>query len=376
MTSGTETVYFVQARGNAERNKFDRIHMLLDSLKLEERFTPGELVAVKVHWGEPGNADFLPPVYVRQVVQRLLELGVRPFVTDSNTLYRGGRHDAVGNLATAAQHGYTAESLGCPVIIADGLLGTDYREVDVPGKHTTRARVASAIAEADGLVALSHVKGHMVFGFGGALKNLGMGCSPAGSKQYLHADIRPRVKSQLCTGCETCFRHCHFGAITLHQSADGRTTKASINPDACSGCGECVGVCPEEAIPISWGGSARTSQEKTAEYAWAAVQGKQRKTVFINYLLNVTPDCDCCSWSDAPIVADQGTVGGFDPVAVDVASIDLIMAAPSLRPDHFGEQNRDHFRDAHDIDYRPILEHAQHLGLGTMHFRVEAADEA
>jgi len=369
MKADIPTVYFSPAVGDSRRSKLDRVQAVLDATGPEHRFRKGALVAVKVHWGEPGNADFLSPLYARTVVQRLKELGLKPFVTETNTLYRGARHNALDNLTSAARHGFTPETLGCPVLVADGLRGTDYREVPLTGGRTPTARVAAAIAEADGLVVLSHVKGHVVFGFGGALKHLGMGCSPSGSKQYLHADIQPVVDASRCTGCGVCVAHCRFDAITLDSVPSGRS--AAIHLDRCTGCGECVGVCPETAIPISWAGDPAAAQEKTAEFAWASTQGKEGRCIFLNCLLNVTPDCDCYSWSDAPLVPDIGYVAGLDPVAVDQASLDLVAQAPSLRAETFGVRNRDHFAEAHDIDKTAILVYAEKLGMGTRRYAMK-----
>ena len=354
-------VYFAAAQGEPGRNKFDRISELLQAASVNERFRAGDLVAVKVHWGEIGNADFIPSFFVRHIVDEVKKGGAIPFVTDTNTLYRGTRHDAVSNLKTAAQHGFTPETVGAPLLVADGLRGSDYREVPVPGVHTQSARVATAISEADGMVVVSHVKGHMVFGYAGALKNLGMGCSPSGSKQFLHANIRPRVDTKRCTGCGTCFKHCHFDAITMHSSSDGAHKKAQIDLKICTGCGECVGVCPEEAIPIDWGGKPAATQEKTAEYACGVVAGKEGRCLYINFLTAVVPDCDCSDWSDRPMVPDLGYLVSTDPVAIDQASIDLVLQAPVAS---WMKTQEDPFLAAHPIDYRPILEHAERLGMG------------
>lgn len=353
------TVHFAPARASSRRNAYARLAQLVAATEPAGRFSAGDLVAVKVHWGEPGNTAFVPSFFVREVVTGLKELGVRPFVTDSNTLYRGRRHDALANLEAARDNGFTAETLGCPVVVADGLRGTDYREVGVAGRHLSSARIAAAIVEADGMVVISHVKGHMVFGFGGAVKNLGMGCAAAPAKQLLHADVRPTVAEELCTGCGQCQAHCRFGALALVDGGDGKLV-AHIDQGSCSGCGECLVVCPREAIPINWEGDPATTQEKTAEYALAAVAGKEGRCLYLNFLTAITPDCDCCDWSDAPLVPDIGYLAATDPVAIDLASLDLINQG----------QGRDLFRSRRDIDYRPLLDHAAALGLGSLDYRL------
>ena len=364
------TVFFSPARGTARKNKFDRITELLDQVGALRLYGPRDLVAVKIHWGEIGNADFVPSFFIRHIVQEIAKSGCRNFVTDSNTLYRGSRHDAAQNLQTAAKNGFTPETLGCPLVVADGLRGMDYREVAVEGRYVDRARVASAIAEADGLVVVSHVKGHMVFGFGGALKNLGMGCSAAAAKQFLHADVRPRVKEVKCTACRTCVRHCRFGAISLTPPGKNAKRVAQIDHQICTGCGECIVVCPEGAIPINWGGDFGATMRKTAEYGLAAQKGKEAKTVYVNFLTHITPDCDCCDWSDAPIVPDIGYLTSTDAVAIDQASVDLVNSFTGFddRPQEPSPGGR--FRAVHDVDHTPTLEHAESLGLGTRDYEL------
>ncbi len=354
-------VWLSEARGTPEKNRLQRIDDLLVRLGLGARFEAGDLVAVKTHWGEAGNTAFVPSFFVRRIVRGITQTGARPFVTDTNTLYRTRRHDAVDNLRTAAANGFTAETLGCPLVVADGLVGLDGQDVTVPGAvHRPVARIASAVLESQGMVVVSHVKGHMVFGFGGALKNLGMGCSTGPAKQYLHADVRPAVVESECVACGACLHHCRFDALAMVPTPDG--TRARIDHDKCSGCGECVVVCPVEAIPVRWDGDPARTQEKTAEVARAAVLGKEERTVYLSFITAVTPDCDCCSWSDAPLIPDVGVLASADPVAIDMASLDLVREAAG---------GRDVFREHRDIDPMPLLRHAARLGLGSLEYRLE-----
>jgi uncharacterized Fe-S center protein len=362
-------VYFAPARGTPKANKFRRISRLLDRAGLDEVAGADALVAVKVHWGEMGNADFIPSFHIRHVVDRLLKVGARPFVTDTNTLYRGSRHNAVDNLQTARRNGFCEATLSCPVVVADGLRGTDYREVPVQGGSLVeRARIASAVAEADAMVVVSHVKGHMVFGFGGAIKNLGMGCSASAAKQFLHADVRPRVEVDKCTGCGACVSHCAFDAIQLVAQGDRRV--ASIDLEPCAGCGECFVVCPEEAIPIDWEGDFAVTQRKTAEYAQAALAGKEGRALYLSFLVSITPDCDCCSWSDAPIVPDIGYLVSRDPVAIDKAAVDLVNEFTGHEGRDPVQPAGDRFRNIHGVDWLPTLEHAAALGLGSLDYEL------
>jgi len=367
-------VFFSPARGTSRRNKFDRLTELLDCVNAGSVFAEDELVAVKVHWGERGNADFLPSFFVRQIVSVIAGGGARPFITDSNTLYRGGRHDGVANLMTAAANGFTPATVGCPIIIADGLRGTDYEVVPVAGKHIKKAKIASAIAGVRSMVTISHVKGHMVFGFGGALKNLGMGCAATATKQFMHSDVRPIVNQAECTGCGTCAEQCRFQAIRMVTGPDEAAgTVARIDHEACSGCGLCIVICPEEAIPIDWGGDVRATQEKTAEYAAAAVAGK-RETIYVNFLVSITPDCDCCHWSDAPLVPDIGYLVSTDPVAIDLASVRLVNTFDGFDDRYRLPRSKDRFRDCHDVDYMPLLEHAAWLKMGSLDYELIRLD--
>jgi uncharacterized Fe-S center protein len=359
------TVYFSPARGKARRNKFDRLTQLFDRGGGPGLFGPGQLVAVKVHWGELGNADFIPSFYVKHFVSLLQHRGAKPFVTDTNTLYRGSRHHAVDGIATAAANGFSLATLGVPVIVADGIRGFDYRDVPIAGKHVKTARIAGAIADCDGILAISHVKGHMVFGFGGAVKNIGMGCAAAAAKQSLHADVRPRVSEDDCTGCGDCAANCRFHAIDLGP-------RARIDPARCEGCGECVVVCPQEAIPIHWEGDTSVTQEKTAEYAAAALAGK--KALYVNFLTSITPDCDCMDWSDAPIVPDIGYLASTDPVAIDLASVDLVNGFTGFADRFPVPLAGDRFRALHGIDYLPLFEHAESLGLGSRSYTLVRLD--
>jgi uncharacterized Fe-S center protein len=373
------TVFFASARGTSECNKFKRIARLLERVGLDRRFSVGDLVAIKTHWGEPGNADFVPSFFVRHAVDAVAGTGASPFVTDTNTLYRGRRHNAVSNVLAAADNGFALATLGAPVIIADGLRGGDYRTVEVPnGRHVKSARIAGAIADADGMLVVSHVKGHMVFGFGGAIKNLGMGAAAAAAKQYLHSDVRPRVKKNKCTACGTCVAHCKFGAIRLvgrGAASEGHgNAVAAIDSNLCSGCGECIIVCPEHAIPIHWGSDFVATMEKTAEYAAAVLAGKGGKVVYLSFLTSITPDCDCCDWSDAPIVPDIGYLASDDPVAIDQASLDLVNRFEGFDDRYPVPASGDRFRAIHDVDGTAILVHGESIGLGQRDYVLERVD--
>ncbi|WP_459942133.1 DUF362 domain-containing protein [Deferrisoma palaeochoriense] len=365
-------VYFCGLRTSHRRTLFHKIDDLLERAGLAQCVGKGDLVAVKLHFGERGNASFLRPVFVRRVVDRIRGLGAKPFLTDTNTLYRGSRTEAVSHLETAILHGFTYATVGAPVIIAGGLRGNTGVRVPVPGVHFREASIAAEIAHADALVVLSHFKGHDVAGFGGAVKNLGMGCATREGKMAQHSGVSPKVKAKRCVACGECARWCAHGAIAVGE-------KASIDPDRCVGCGECILTCPTGAIQIRWTEGPQSMQEKMAEYACAALHGKRDRAVFLNFVAQVSPACDCHAHNDAPIVADVGLASGRDPVALDQACVDLVNACPG-RPDSalkaHHEPGGDKFRGVYpEIDWSVQLVHAERIGLGSRRYTLTRLDE-
>jgi uncharacterized Fe-S center protein len=316
-------VYFANLRAHGvHENKTTKIGRLFDAAGLGAGIAANNLVAVKVHFGERGNDTFIPPYLVRPVIDKIKEKGGKPFVTDTNTLYAGMRHNAVDHLETAALHGFTRDVLGAPVLIADGLLGDGEKEVPIHKKHVPVAKIAGAIARAEAMVVVSHFKGHELAGFGGAIKNLAMGCATGAGKREQHS---PRffVKQDVCIGCGECAAVCPEAAATLAETGPEKDIKASIDKEKCVGCGECYIHCPEKAVDVDWRTEVPIFMERMTEYAYAAVQGKQGKVGYVNLLVNITPDCDCLPWSDAPILPDLGIMASMDPVALDQACFDL-----------------------------------------------------
>lgn len=330
MTATPSTVYFANLRARGPReNKLARIGKLFDKAGFKTLAGKDLLTAVKVHFGELGNDTFVSPVLVRAVVDRLKKHGGSPFLTDTATLYSGSRHNAVDHLRTAFMHGFGPEASGAPVVIADGLRGNDWREVEVNLKHFSKVKIASAILDADAMIAVSHFKGHEMAGFGGAVKNLAMGCSPPAGKRDQHSP-RFQVGEGRCVGCAECLKVCPESAVTVAGK------KAAIDKSLCVGCGECMTVCREKAIEMDWATEMVPFTEKMVEYAYGAVKNRREATGFFNFLMNVTPDCDCVPWSDAPIVPDIGILASWDPVAIDKACLDLVNAQAGLAGSHLG----------------------------------------
>ncbi len=361
-------VYFadLRARGPGE-SKSQKIRRLFDAAGFGRMVRPGDLTAIKLHVGERGCDTYLRPIFARQVVEKVRERGAHPFITDTGTLYAGSRSDAVRHTVTAIEHGFDYAVVGAPVIIADGLLGGYWREVAVAGKHFESVRIAGGILDADSMIVLSHVKGHDLAGFGGAIKNLAMGCSPPSGKAEQHAG-RPFVESERCGGCGKCTLVCPQAAMTL---VEGR---AYLNPEHCVGCGDCMRACPEGAIEFDWTTEIRPFIERLCDYALGAVHGKAGRVGYINFLINITPDCDCVPWSDAAIVPDIGILASTDPVAIDQASLDLVNSERGFVRTHLAANHapgEDKFKGTWDYtDSRYQTTCAARIGLGEEDYRL------
>ncbi|MFA4874591.1 MAG: DUF362 domain-containing protein [bacterium] len=324
----------------------DRLKDLLGLSRAAEAIHEGDFVAVKMHFGERGTDGYIRPEYVKPVIEMIRAANARPFLTDTNTVYSGPRRDAVGHLEVAAEHGFTQEAMGVPILISDGVRGTDFVEVPVKGRHFKRVKIASGICDADSMIVLSHVKGHLLAGFGGALKNLGMGCGARTGKFEMHSSLSPEVDLEKCEGCGTCVATCGQKAI---QIVEGH---AVIDSSLCAGCGECIVECPYGAIGVQWSEGAQGVQERFVEYATGAMAG--RRAFFINFINHVSPNCDCMSRGETPMVPDIGILASADPVAIDQASYDLVFKAGG-----------DVFEKAHPgIDCTIQLAYAEKMGLG------------
>ena len=360
----SSSVFFSDMRADPKENLYAKILRLLDMVELEKKVSPRDAVAVKLHFGEKGNTAFIRPIFVRQVVDRLKALETRPFITDANTLYVGTRSDAVSHLTTAVEHGFAFSVVGAPLIIADGLYGGSYVDVPIRGKHFTSASIGSEVVHADALVSLAHFKGHELSGFGGTIKNLGMGCASRKGKLDQHSNLGPKVSRKRCIGCGDCVEHCAQQAISLDEDK-----KSYIDPEKCVGCGECILICPQQAIQIQWSLDIPIFLEKMVEYTQAVLAGKEEKSVFLNFLTQISPACDCYGHCDAPIVPDIGILASTDPVAIDQASADLvnqrsILAGSCLEGKT--ECAQDKFRGLYPkVDWEIQLTYAESLGLGS-----------
>lgn len=366
-------VYFSDLRALPGTNLPKKLEKLIKRAGIENIDFDKKITAIKIHFGEPGNLSFLRPNYAKVVVDVVKSLGGMPFLTDCNTLYVGRRKNALDHIEAAYENGFSPFSTGCHVIIGDGLKGTDDISVPVVGGELVKeAKIGRAIMDADIFISLSHFKGHETAGFGGALKNIGMGCGSRAGKMEQHCSGKPSVKYENCVGCHSCARNCAHGAITFDENK-----KASINHDSCVGCGRCIGACNFDAIHNDNDSAVKDLNKKIAEYSKAVVDG--RPNFHINLVMDVSPYCDCHSENDLPILPDIGMFASFDPVALDQACADACNKQEpipgSLLYEHIHEEG---FHDHHDhfvnttpaSEWESCLEHAEKIGLGSREYEI------
>jgi uncharacterized protein len=362
-------VYMVDARVRANRGLLHTFGELVDRVGLgfvAER----DLVAIKVHFGDAGTTRYVRPMFSREVVERVKRRGGLPFLTDTCTLYRGPRSSAPSHLELAIRNGFGYAQVGAPLVIADGLKSRDYAEIEVKLRHFDKVRIAKAAHEADALICLSHFKGHLAAGFGGTLKNLSMGLATRSQKQQMHADVKPGMGDpDKCIGCGECEDICPAEAAVVR---DGRAT---FDEEKCIGCADCIAVCPEGALEIQWSEGPDGLQEKMVEVAAGALASKKGKALFFNFLVEVTPDCDCFPFSDTPIVQDIGILASTDPVAIEQASIDLVNAQPGLPNSKLKTAlapGTDKLRDLYpSVGWERQLEYAEEIGLGRREYEIK-----
>ncbi len=355
-------VYFADFRADYRENLLQKLRRLCKTAGMEEIDFDRKFVAIKLHFGEYGNLAFLRPNYARVVADLVRELGGKPFLTDCNTLYVGSRKNALDHLETAYANGFSPLTTGCQVIIADGLKGTDEVEVPLEGEVLSSAKIGRAVMDADVFISLTHFKGHEMAGFGGALKNIGMGCGSRAGKMEMHSDGKPKVQEKRCIACKACAKIC------AHDAPQFATGKAVIDHEKCVGCGRCIGICPTDAIFATNDSSCDQMNRKIAEYSKAVLQG--RPHFHISLICDVSPNCDCHAENDAPIIPNVGMLASFDPVALDQACADLCNAQPILKNSSLEHHHHDHesdrFRLNHpDTDWKVCVDHAEKIGIGT-----------
>ena len=366
-------VYFTSFKTTNSENLIQKITRLMKTAGIETIDFENKYTAIKLHFGERGNLAYLRPNYAKAVADVVKELGGRPFLTDCNTLYVGSRKNALDHLDNAYENGFSPFSTGCHILIGDGLKGTDEVLVPINGEYVKEAKIGQAVMDADVFISLTHFKGHESTGFGGALKNIGMGCGSRAGKMEQHNSGKPFVLGKRCIGCGACQRICAHDAIVLTDRI------AAINHDRCVGCGRCIGVCPKDAVVNKWDESNDILNCKIAEYTLAVC--KDRPCFHISLICDVSPNCDCHSENDIPIVPNVGMLASFDPVALDVACADLVNQQPILNKsvldehshhlEHCHHDEKDYFKMTHpNTNWKSGIEHAEKIGLGTSQYRL------
>ena len=365
-------VYFTSFKTSFTENLMQKLARLVKTAGIETIDFQDHYAAIKIHFGEYGNQAFLRPNYAKVIADIVKEQGGKPFLTDCNTLYVGSRKNAVDHLETAYMNGFTPYATGCPVIIADGLKGTDEALVPVDGEYIKEAKVGRALMDADILISLTHFKGHEATGFGGALKNIGMGCGSRAGKMQQHASGKPAINEDVCRGCHRCAKECGSDAITYVNK------KAVIDYDKCKGCGRCIGACSFDAVYNPNSSANELLDRKMAEYAQAVCHG--RPHFHIALVQDISPNCDCHGENDAAILPDIGMFASFDPVALDQACADACLKATPLENSQLGEHlaepgwhcHHDHFKDSNpNVEWKATLDQAEKVGLGTRKYELK-----
>ena len=365
-------VYFTSFKATGNENLLQKLHRLMKTAGFENIDFKDKYAAVKIHFGEYGNLAFLRPNYARVVADYVKELGGKPFLTDCNTLYVGSRKNALDHLETAYVNGFSPYQTGCHVLIADGLKGTDETLVPVNGEYVKEAKIGSAIMDADVFISLTHFKGHETTGFGGTIKNIGMGCGSRAGKMQQHASGKPAINTEVCRGCRRCAKECGSDAITYVDK------KAVIDYDKCKGCGRCIGACGFDAVYNPNSSANELLDRKMAEYAQAVCHG--RPHFHIALVQDISPNCDCHGENDAPILPDIGMFASFDPIALDQACADACLKATPIENSQLGEHlaepgwhcHHDHFKDSNpNIEWQATLDQAEKIGLGTRQYELK-----
>jgi uncharacterized Fe-S center protein len=364
-------VYFTNLHTTPNSNLLDKLEKLVKKAGIENINFEKQFTAIKIHFGEPGNLAYIRPNYAARMVKVVKQLGGKPFLTDANTLYSGGRSNAVDHLQSAMENGFNPMATHCNVIIADGVKGTEYREISIDGEYCKAPKIGSAIADADIFISMNHFKGHEQAGFGGALKNIGMGSASVGGKLEMHSNSQPKIIQKNCKACGICVKYCAHSAIKIENRC------AVIDFSKCVGCGQCVALCQYNSAVLGEWDTSENLNYKIAEYAKAVLLDKPH--FHISFIMNVSPECDCWNHNDVAIVSDIGIAASFDPVALDMACVDLVKKAPVNAYSHLHHQHEhedlsgaEKFKLVHpNANWLAGLQHAEKIGIGTINYELE-----
>ncbi len=345
-------VYFIKASiKDGEKKISEKARKLFKAGGFSDCFRENDFTAVKVHVGEDGNNTYIKAPCIRGLVDELLDLKTRPFVTDTTTLYVGRRHNAIDHAILAVEHGFDMVGLGIPFLSCDGLSGNSEVAVKINGEINDEVFVAYDIAKCQSILSVAHFTGHVAAGLGATIKTMGMGCASKKGKLKQHAAVRLAIGND-CTLCGVCADYCPADAITLDQ------VQAHIDQDKCIGCAECMAACRFGAVKCNWGQETEVMQKSMAEHALGTLNGKKNRAVFFNFMLSMTKDCDCFDMPNMPkIVDDIGIVASRDPVAVDTAALDLAEKTAKRKLNELIGNKR--------LDPRCQIAHAENIGLGS-----------
>ena len=368
-------VYFTDFRvAVGSSGLIGKLKKLMEMAGIGQIDMDGKFVAIKMHFGELGNLSFLRPNYARAVADVVKELGGKPFLTDCNTMYPGSRKNALEHLECAWENGFTPLTVGCPILIGDGLKGTDDVAVPVNGGEIIKeAYIGRAIMDADIFLSLTHFKGHEMTGFGGTIKNIGMGCGSRAGKKDQHSSGKPTVVAPLCRGCKRCMRECANNGLEF----DPIKKKMRVVTENCVGCGRCLGACNFDAIDFVQDNAPDDLNRRMVEYAKAVVDG--RPNFHVSLVCDISPNCDCHSENDAPILPNIGMFASFDPIALDQACADACLKAEPIANSQLGDNMRkpnffdfrDHFKNTKpEIEWKSCLEHGEKIGLGSREYEL------
>lgn len=353
-----EKVYFISMTDKEDdRAVCERLEQKILEQDFFSFIKPKDMVALKTHFGEAKTTGYVRPRYFKMMGDIIKKKQAVPFLTETQTLYRGRRTNAVEHMELAYEHGFSFEQTGLPIIMSDGLLGDDEIEIDIPGKLYKKVGVAAQIVKAQSLILVSHFTGHMLSGFGAAIKNLAMGCSSRKGKLEQHSTAQPSIKPVNCTACGECLKYCPVNAISM------KTGKAVIDPAVCIGCGQCLSVCRFDAVTYNWGVTGVEMQRKMVEHAMGVAKTKTNKAIYINFLNRIPKECDCMGPTEI-ITDDIGILVSFDPVALDAASIDLVEEKSGKKLSQM----------AHNIPDRVQLDYARELGFGNTDYEIIQLD--
>ena len=367
-------VYYTDFRAKLGEGLPLKLQRLIRTAGIDQIDMEGKFVAIKMHFGELGNLGFLRPNYARAVADVVKSLGGKPFLTDCNTLYPGSRKNALEHLYCAWENGFTPMTVGCPILIGDGLKGTDDVEVPVEGgEYVKAAKIGRAVMDADIFISLSHFKGHEMTGFGGAIKNIGMGCGSRAGKKEQHSNGKPVINADACRGCKRCLHECANNGLHF----DEATRKMQVVTENCVGCGRCVGACNFDAIAFANDAATKELNCRMAEYTKAVIDG--RPGFHISLVMDISPNCDCHAENDAPILPDIGMFCSFDPLALDQACVDACLRQQPLPGSQlYDNMHKEGFCDHHDhfenstpeSEYKTCLEHAAKIGIGSREYEL------